>query len=198
MSMGNFPESSSQEILVGIILVGRLGVGPVTHRSASPAHEPTACRFATSGRCITIILIIIIILLSLLSLLSLLIVVIITIIMIIMIMCIYIYIYICLSAPTLFCNEWSLHNTPGFESPHNNPRRVPGGGLSCAPRGDGQFLNVVSLLKIEICMVICVLLFCFISLLYVQVFMLFCLRSRDPGCPDLVSGARLGADAGRF
>ena len=95
--MGNFPESSSQEILVGIILVGRLGVGPVTHRSASPAHEPTACRFATSGRCITIILIIIIIiiiLLSLLSLLSLLIVVIITIIMIIMIMCIYIYIYV--------------------------------------------------------------------------------------------------------
>ena len=49
MCIGNFPEVLSRRILVGIIVVGRLGVGPLTvnqppvvlvQRTASAAHPP--------------------------------------------------------------------------------------------------------------------------------------------------------------
>ena len=48
MSVGDFPESSSQAILVGIILVGRLGVAALTVSraqlwlTASPEAETTS------------------------------------------------------------------------------------------------------------------------------------------------------------
>ena len=38
--IGNFPESSSQAILAGIILVGRLGVGVATRQCLSPCLPP--------------------------------------------------------------------------------------------------------------------------------------------------------------
>ena len=48
MSMGNFPESLSQGILVGIILVGRLGVQGDATRHGCPifAFEPCLPRCA--------------------------------------------------------------------------------------------------------------------------------------------------------
>ena len=40
MSIGNFPESSSRQILAGIILVGRLGVELSSNDGASPPRSP--------------------------------------------------------------------------------------------------------------------------------------------------------------